>query len=130
LTRSLVYSSAGHLPGYLLDGRGEVRLVFPSTGLPLGLDPAGAFPKGPAARLEPGDLLLLLSDGIIEATSGAGPQFGIERALEVVRADRHEPAGDIVAALVQEVRAWSQSPPTDDMTVIVMKTAGAGDHPG
>ena len=111
LTRSLVYSSAGHLPGYLLDGRGEVRLVLPSTGLPLGLDPAGAFPIGLAVRLEPGDLLLLLSDGIIEATSGAGPQFGIERALEVVRAHRHEPAGDIVAALVQEVRMWSQSPP-------------------
>ena len=70
---------------------------------------------------------MLLSDGIIEATSGAGrPQFGIGRALEVVRAHRHESAGDIVATLVQAVRAWSQSPPTDDMTVIVMKTAGEG----
>ena len=126
LTRSLVYSSAGHLPGYLLDGRGEVRLKFPSTGLPLGLYPAGAFPIGPGVCLEPGDLLLLLSDGIIEATSGAGPQFGIGRALEVVRAHRHEPAGQIVAALVQEVRRWSQSPPADDMTVIVMKTTGEG----
>ena len=88
------------------------------------MDPAGDFPKGPAVRLEPGDLVFLLSDGIVEATSGDGPQFGIGRALEVVRAHRHEPPGDIVAALVQEVRAWSQGRPADDMTAIVMTNSG------
>jgi serine phosphatase RsbU (regulator of sigma subunit) len=64
LTRSLVYSSAGHLPGYVLDGRGEVKMVLKSTGLPLGADGTGDFPTGPGVRLEPGDLVFLLSDGI------------------------------------------------------------------
>src|SRR5260370_11164721 len=88
-TRSLVYSNAGHWPGYVLDAQGEVKLVLNSTNLPLGLDPAGDFSDGPALTLDPGDLVFLLSDGIVEAPSGAGSRFSIGRALEVVRAHRH-----------------------------------------
>jgi serine phosphatase RsbU (regulator of sigma subunit) len=124
LSRSLAYSSAGHLPGYVLDGRGAVKLVLQSTGLPLGVDPTGAFPTGPVVHLEPGDLLFLLSDGIIEARSGDGPEFGMGRALKVGQAHRHEPPADIVAALVQEVRVWSENARADDMTAIVLKTGG------
>src|SRR6516162_3420673 len=97
-TRSLVYSNAGHLPAYVLNGCGEVKQILRSTGLPLGVDPAGDFSNSPAVRLEPGDLLFLLSDGIIEASAGDGPLFGIERALEVVKAYRHEPPDKIIAA--------------------------------
>jgi serine phosphatase RsbU (regulator of sigma subunit) len=124
LTRSLVYSSAGHLAGYVLDGRGEVKLVLPSTGLPLGVDRTGGFPTGPAVRLEPGDLVFLLSDGIIEATSRDGLQFGIGRTLKVVQARRHEPPGEIIAALMHQVREWSGSAQADDMTAIVIKVGG------
>src|SRR5262249_30232109 len=124
LTRSLVYSSAGHLPAYVLNERGEVKRVLQSTGLPLGLDPTGDFPKGPAVRLEPSDLVFLLSDGIVEAHAGDGPLFGIGRTLEVPGTHRHEPPADIVAALMQEVREWSGSAPADDMTAIVIKVGG------
>jgi PAS domain S-box-containing protein len=128
-TRDLVYSSAGHLPGYILDGRGEVRLVLPSTDIPLGLYPDRHFPEGPSVQLEPGDLFLLLSDGIIEEASSVGLLFGMERALEVVRAHLNESASDIVAALMHEVRRWSQIPPTDDMTVIILKIAAGESGP-
>ena len=103
---------------------GEVKQALRSTGRPLGVDGAGDFPMGPVVRLEPGDLVFLLSDGIVEARNGDGPQFGIGRALKVVQARRHEPPADIVAALVQEVRAWSQGVPADDMTAIILKTGG------
>jgi PAS domain S-box-containing protein len=122
LRRSLVYSSGGHTSGYVLDGRGEVKLILPSTSLPLALDPTADFPNGPAVRLEPGDLVFLLSDGIVEQPASDRSQFGIGRALEVVRAHRHASASDIVAALVHEVRAWSPGPPVDDMTAIVVAT--------
>jgi sigma-B regulation protein RsbU (phosphoserine phosphatase) len=124
LTRSLVYSNAGHLPAYVLDGRGAVKLVLQSTGVPLGLGPTGGFPNSPAVRLEPGDLLFLLSDGIVEAHSGDGPLFGIGRTLEVVRAHRHEPPGEILATLLHQVREWSGSAQVDDMTAIVIKVGG------
>jgi PAS domain S-box-containing protein len=121
-TRSLVYSSAGHLSGYVLGGRGEVKLVLQSTGLPLGVERTGDFPTGPAVRLEPGDLVLLLSDGIVEAPSRDGLLFGIERTLKAVQARRHERPADTVAALVQEVRAWSEGALADDTTAIILKT--------
>jgi PAS domain S-box-containing protein len=124
LTRTLVYSNAGHLPAYVLDRRGEVKLVLRSTGLPLGVDPTGVFPNSPTVRLEPGDLLFLLSDGIVEAPAGDGPLFGIGRALEVVRAHRHEPPGEIIATLMHQVREWSGSAQADDMTAIVIKVGG------
>jgi PAS domain S-box-containing protein len=123
-TRCLVYSNAGHLPAYLLDGRGEVKRVLRSTGLPLGLGPTGALPKSPAVCLEPGDLLFLLSDGIVEASPGDGPLFGMERTLKVVRAHRHQPAGEIITALLRHVREWAGSAQADDMTAIVIKVGG------
>jgi sigma-B regulation protein RsbU (phosphoserine phosphatase) len=86
LRRSLVYSNAGHLPAYVLDGHGAVKLVLSSTGFPLGAVPDSPFPNRPEVRLEPGDLLLLLSDGIVEARMRDGPLFGIGRTLEVVQA--------------------------------------------
>jgi serine phosphatase RsbU (regulator of sigma subunit) len=67
---------------------------------------------------------LLLSDGIVEARSSDGPQFGIGRALKVVQALRHERPADIVAALAHEVRAWSEGAPADDMAAIILQTRG------
>jgi sigma-B regulation protein RsbU (phosphoserine phosphatase) len=123
-TRSLLYSNAGHMPAYVLDGRGEVKLVLQSTGRPLGLDPTGDFPTGPVVHLEPGDLVFLLSDGIVEAPAGNGLRFGIGRTLEVVRAHCHDPPGDTIAALLHQVREWSRSAQVDDMTAIVIKVGG------
>jgi PAS domain S-box-containing protein len=124
LTRSLVYSNAGHLSAYVIDRHGAVKLVLPSTGFPLGAVPDGAFPNSPEIRLEPGDLLLLLSDGIVEARVRDGRLFGIDRTLEVVQAHRHEPPGEIIAALLHQVRKWSGSAQADDMTAIVIKVGG------
>jgi serine phosphatase RsbU (regulator of sigma subunit) len=101
-----------------------VKLALQSTGLPLGLDPTGSFPNSPVVRLEPGDLLFLLSDGIVEAPAGDGPLFGIGRTLEVVRAHRRQPPGEILATLLHQVRKWSGSVQVDDMTAIVIKVAG------
>jgi sigma-B regulation protein RsbU (phosphoserine phosphatase) len=123
--RRLVYSSAGHWPGYLLDGRGEVNRVLRSTGIPLGIDAGSAVPSGAVVELAPGDLLLLLTDGIMEACSPGGPLFGTERALSCVRAHRARPSGEIVAALLDEVRAFSGDRQIDDRTAVVLKVTPA-----
>jgi sigma-B regulation protein RsbU (phosphoserine phosphatase) len=123
-TRSLVYCSAGHVPGYVLGAGGEVKRALPSTEAPLCVVKAGELPEAAVAPLEAGDLVFLLSDGIVEARGINGTQFGIERALKVVRACRHEPPGDVVAAVVREARAWSQGHQADDMTALVIKAGG------
>lgn len=121
-TRSLVYASAGHTPGYLLGPDGAVKAVLPATGMPLAVLPEGDFPASAAQPLGPGECLLLLTDGIVEAHGPDGNLFGIDRILDVVRAHRGRPAREIVDTLYAAVRAFCGArAQIDDMTAIVVK---------
>lgn len=120
-TRSLRYSSAGHVPGYVLGPTGQTRAVLPSTDVPLGIDPRGEFPTSEAVTLEPGDLVLLLTDGIVEATSPSGELFGSERALGIVRRHQHQAPDDILAALFDAASAFCVHDVFDDLTAVVIK---------
>ena len=119
--RSLAYSSAGHWPGYVLDRRGALKAALPSTGLPLGVSPGAEFPSPPALALGPGDLVLLLTDGVVEAFAPGGGVFGSDRALEVARRHRHEPPDAVAAALLGAVREFSGPAQADDQTVVVIR---------
>jgi len=122
-TRSLVYSSAGHSPGYVLDGQGKVKTVLSSTGMPLGLEPASTFPSAAAITLEPGDLVFLFTDGVVETFSADGTPFGVGRVLDAVRAHRHESPHPIVEGLLHTVRAFSGNTQFDDRTAVIIKVA-------
>lgn len=122
-SREFTYASAGHPTGYVLSEAGEVRHCLESTGPPLGVFADATFSGNGPVTLEAGDVVLLLTDGVLEA---ANPQqtepFGVQRALDVVRANRQRTAAEIVAALYQAVRQFSQrDQQTDDITVVVVK---------
>ncbi len=119
--RSLVYSNAGHWPGYVLDGRGDVKAVLSATGTPLGLEAGGAFPGAAPIELAPGDLVFLPTDGVIESFAADGTRFGAARALDVVRAHRDRPPPEIVEALVRAVGTYSGGVQVDDVTAVVLK---------
>jgi serine phosphatase RsbU (regulator of sigma subunit) len=120
--RSLVYSSAGHMTGYVFDRSGAVLSELASTSIPLGIDAEGEFPSAPAVILNPGDLVFFYTDGVVEAIAPDGSLFGIERALEVVRSTRGESACDIVRTLERESRKFArQEKRHDDFTAIVIK---------
>jgi phosphoserine phosphatase RsbU/P len=117
-----VYTSAGHVPGFLLDSSGSVKTVLGSTDLPLGIDLDGDFPIAPTLALEPGGLLLLLTDGVIEARAPDGTAFGLQRAIDIVRVYRRDTAAEIVYNLYHAVRAFSHHrPQVDDITAVVIK---------
>jgi len=121
-SRSFSYCNAGHPSAYILDSAGTVKSTLDSTSLPLGIEPNGQFPPEKDILLDPGDLVLLLTDGIMEAMAPAGSLFGIERTLEVVRANRHRAAKEIVQALAREVDEFTQfQRQLDDITAIVIK---------
>jgi sigma-B regulation protein RsbU (phosphoserine phosphatase) len=121
-TGRFVYASAGHPTGYILDTGGSVRLPLKSTGCPLGVNRCGEFPAAPECRLDRGEILLLLTDGVLEARSPAGGAFGLERALNVVRGGKTRPAREITSRLYGAVRDFcSDRPPPDDVTAIVVK---------
>lgn len=117
---SLLYAGAGH-ESYLLDASGEVTRLE-STGLPLGLFADATIGQRPLAALRPGEIMVLLSDGIVENRSIWREPFGLERALESVRAHRQESSPEIVAALFQAVRSYlGNAAQKDDMTIVVVK---------
>jgi serine phosphatase RsbU (regulator of sigma subunit) len=126
-TRSFAYANAGHPSGFVLDPQGAVKSLLASTAFPLGIDPEGAFAGATELRLEPGETVLLLTDGISEACSADDVPFGTERALEVVRRHRERPAQEIAAALHRAVRDFCQDQTLiDDVTAIVLKVADGG----
>ena len=72
--------------------------------------------------LEPGNTVLLLTDGFLEATSPAKETFHWKHVLEVVRANINEPASEIIERLYQAVREFAQQETLDDdLTAVVFK---------
>lgn len=116
------FINAGNPPGFVLapDGRIKSRMSVSSTAVGIGRDKEHLISK--QILIEKGDLVLLLTDGILEARSGDGQEFGEERALEVVRRERERPAAEIIRSLLDEAQRFSEPEPIqDDMTVIILK---------
>jgi serine phosphatase RsbU (regulator of sigma subunit) len=123
--RALVWGNAGHPTGYVLDALGLVKHQLSSTAIPLGVLPECDFPAGEAVPLAPGDMVVLLTDGVVEARAPDDTTFGTQRVFDVVRLYRHDPARLIVSNLYHAVRAFSQgAPQVDDITAVVIKVAG------
>jgi PAS domain S-box-containing protein len=126
-TGTVVYASAGHTPGYILDSGGAIKQTLESTDIPLGFLPEHAFGCSGTLSLEPGDSLVLLTDGITDAERPDQSLFGAERALAFIRAHRQERAQEIVAGLYRAVRDFSNGlPQIDDITAVLCKSAGSG----
>jgi phosphoserine phosphatase len=121
-TREFIYASAGHPAGYVLDAAGKVQAVLKRTGIPLGMRADTEYAPAPGLILQPGSLVLVLTDGIEETSRPDESLFGMERILEVVRENRARPARDIVQCLYEKARSFADgTPQTDDITAIVIK---------
>jgi PAS domain S-box-containing protein len=121
-TRCFVYASAGHPPAYILGKSGDVKACLQSTAPLLAVSADIDFPTQGPYRLESGDLLLLTTDGIIEAMSTRGEYFGTERMLAALRSHCNLPACEVVAGLCKEVREFIQpAEAADDITAVIVK---------
>ncbi|MGH9712130.1 MAG: SpoIIE family protein phosphatase [Candidatus Acidiferrales bacterium] len=121
----LEFASAGHLPA-LLVRRDGVRQIG-STGLPLGLFSSSRYAIQ-RVRMEPGDSLLLFTDGISEAGNAAGQEYTVQR-LANVAGERHRWAPqELLAACLKDVASHTcGARPKDDQTLMVVhrsETAG------
>jgi len=116
---TVLYSNAGHPPPILVRAGGAVELLT-ARGLILGPRPNVRYPID-LVRMRPGDLLVLYSDGITEASDARGEQFGQRRLVETVRSVRHRRAAEIVEAVFERVAAFSGGPPEDDRTAVVIR---------
>ena len=74
------------------------------------------------AQLNPGDMLVLYSDGVTEANNPAYDEFDEERFIEVLKANRFLPATQIVQKVIRAVTDFAAgAPQADDITILVAK---------
>jgi len=119
---TLQYGNAGHPSGFVINGSGEVKSLLRGTGIPLGIAPDMHYETENSTRLDPGDKVLLVSDGILEAQSPEKEFFGEKRMIDVIRQHCDEPAKEIVQHLHRILHDFTQREELeDDVTVLLIQ---------
>ena len=111
------WSNAGHTPPVLVTAAGDQRELG-GTGLPLGVDPGGAYTTQ-EAPLAAGDLVVAYTDGLTEARR-EGRQFGDERLPGLIDEHRGLPPDELVRLLRTEAEAWAPEL-DDDMVILALR---------
>jgi serine phosphatase RsbU (regulator of sigma subunit) len=115
------YVSAGHADCLLLKANGDAQRLE-STGAPLGLMGAGQLYDETNVRVDPGDCVVLYSDGVPDAQNADEAEFGEERLLEIVRPSAHDTSAAVVARVFEEIdRFVGDAPQFDDITMLVLR---------
>ncbi|MFP5227221.1 MAG: SpoIIE family protein phosphatase [Acidobacteriota bacterium] len=118
-SRRLECVNAGHNPPVVLRNGQVIRLE--AGGPVVGLLPFAPYTEQ-AITLEPGDLLLLYTDGISEAMTHADEEWGEERMIEAASAVQDQHAGDVLRALFVAADEFTAGAPQhDDMTLLILK---------
>ncbi|HET7712662.1 MAG TPA: PP2C family protein-serine/threonine phosphatase [Thermoanaerobaculia bacterium] len=117
----LIYCNAGHNVPFVLKGN---RVELLKNGGPvLGPTPDATYLRG-YVQLEPGDLLCMYSDGVVEARASGDREFGLERLQKLVKANRQRSAQEIGQEVLARVSKWSPRK-EDDRTVVIVKALPA-----
>ncbi len=115
----IAYINAAHPPPFLVSN-GDVKELA-ATGIALGFMPEIKLHQS-YARMNPGDILVLYSDGVIERQNTAGDFFGLERLQELVRQHRTRNTQEIVDLVFDTIYKFGdQTNWRDDTTVLVIK---------
>jgi sigma-B regulation protein RsbU (phosphoserine phosphatase) len=115
------FVGAGHVDNFVLKADGVVQRLS-STGMPLGLVDPGIPYGSYEIRIEPGDCVVLYSDGVTDAQNVQDDEFGDERLRHVVRASANEPASVIVSRVFEAIDEFAGAAPQfDDITIFVIK---------
>lgn len=118
--RRLTFSSAGHLDPYVFRGATGTVEELSAWGFPLGVRRRTPFVEH-EARFEPGDRLVLYSDGLIEALDDDGEPFGFTRFEKLLARHGGAASEEIRRALLDAVAAFTRNrPPEDDQTLVVV----------
>ncbi|UCH83251.1 MAG: SpoIIE family protein phosphatase [Candidatus Latescibacterota bacterium] len=119
-TGSLSYVNAGHEPPLLLRKNGTMEKLGP-TGMAVAMIEDLILETG-EVTLAPGDLLMIVSDGIPEATTDGDAFLGIEPAKRILAAKRNDPLPEIREGILTAVAAYlGDQPNSDDVTLMLLR---------
>ena len=118
--KTLTYTNAGHNPPVLLKGNGDLRFIDRGS-IPLGMFRDTRYHEY-YLTTEPGDVLMLYTDGATEAQNPEGEEFGRDRLAKAVKTNRQLGASELIKAVHEEVLEWTDGRgATDDVTFFVIK---------
>ncbi|MCG6157086.1 PP2C family protein-serine/threonine phosphatase [Rubinisphaera margarita] len=114
------YAAAGH-QGFLIRANGKVE-VLDSNGLPVGMTRQNEIGVTHTSRLHRGDTVLIVTDGITEAMSPSGEQYGIQRLLDLICVEHERDVHEIADLLYTDVtRFCANVRPVDDVTILLLR---------
>ena len=116
----MVFAGAGHPPAMLVC-RGQSPLLLESRSAILGVLP-DAVDTTPSLelQLEPGDRIVLYTDGITEVFNSRGEMLGIEGIREIVHQTSTLSAQEMKQGILDGVAAWRSGPPSDDVSLVLV----------
>jgi sigma-B regulation protein RsbU (phosphoserine phosphatase) len=119
--KRLLYINAGHNPPLLLSADGTSRLLD-QGGFPLGVFDNSKYSESIVEFLS-GDILVLYTDGVVEASNARDEQFGLARLQQIVSEARERRAYEIVQMVISAVseHSFDMDGPDDDLTILVIK---------
>lgn len=114
--------SAGHGPLFMYFLKEDRFDNQDAQGLPLGISPSLVSDPPLILDLNPGDILVLATDGFFEWANAQGEMFGTKRLEETIRSSREKPASEIISTLYRAVIAFAGgTKQQDDLTAVVIK---------
>jgi phosphoserine phosphatase RsbU/P len=119
-TGELDFANAGHNPPIIVRASGAAEMLE-GGGPVLGIVSMAQYQQM-HAHLDKGDMLVLYSDGVTEANNINYEEFGEERFIEVLKAQRTQPSAAIVEAVMKALADFvATAPQTDDITLVVAR---------
>jgi sigma-B regulation protein RsbU (phosphoserine phosphatase) len=120
-TGAIEYSTGGHFPPFLVHPAGTVEEVPSAGGMVLGIDADAGYDSG-HAMLQPGDLMLLYSDGVTEAANSADDFYGDDRLAATLTTVAGADERTAVTVLANDVKMFADGHrQSDDITIVAVR---------
>ncbi|MFB3765368.1 MAG: PP2C family protein-serine/threonine phosphatase [Methanotrichaceae archaeon] len=120
-TGCLAYSNAGHHPPLILRAKDKKFDILGVTGIALGIMEGSVYSRG-QTTLGPGDIMVMYTDGIVEAINPQGEYFGSERLKSIIAKSSDQSPNAMLKEIVDKVFSFSgDQPQFDDITALVVK---------
>lgn len=119
-THELTFVNAGHNPPLLVRASGQVEKLD-AGGFPVGIMPFGTYEQS-AIGMQPGDVMIVYSDGVTESVNEDGDEFGEERLIDVMRKNLTRTAAGVRDRIDEALtRFVGKAKSVDDLTMVIVK---------
>jgi serine phosphatase RsbU (regulator of sigma subunit) len=123
VTGVIVYANAGHNPPIIF-GKDGVRTLM-NTGMPLGIDEDNEWTQD-EAQINPNDILLLYTDGVMDAQNNAGEFIDRKDILNTIQINSNKPVSEVQQSILDKVHRFvGDAPRFDDITLVILGRDGS-----